>query len=65
MTQTITKTTTDNNLKTHFETALANRPDWAQSFTATMTGNNVRITYSDKATFGVGLQEAMNYIERH
>lgn len=55
----------DNSLRSRFEVALANRPDWAQSFTAVMVGEKVRVTYSDSGRFGVGLQEAWNYIDRH
>lgn len=64
-TETKTLDVNDNNLKTRFEVALSNRPDWAQSFTTTMIGAKVRVTYSDGTLFGVDLQAAWNYIERH
>lgn len=60
----------DNSLLAQFNAALTNRPDWALSFTSAMTGARldvyqVRVTYSDSERFGVSLQEAMNYIDRH
>lgn len=55
----------DNSLTTRFKAAFNNRPDWAQSFTTAMIGSKVRVTYSDSASFGVDLQAAWNYIERH
>lgn len=63
--ETKTLDVSDNSLKSRFEVALANRPDWALSLTTTMIGSKVRVTYSDNARFGVGLDEAQNYVERH
>lgn len=61
-----TITVSDNSLVTRFKAAINNRPDWAQSFTATMIGReSVRVTYSDSSRFGVDIQAAWNYIERH
>lgn len=54
-----------NSLAAQFEAALANRPDWAQSFTTALNGSSVRVAYSANARFGLGLQEAMNYLQRH
>lgn len=64
-TETKTLESSDNSLRSQLLTAFNSRPDWAQSFTTSMTGSKVRVTYSDNAKFGVGLQEAWNYIERH
>lgn len=68
MTQTEMKTfdVSDNSLRSRFLVAFNNRPDWAQSFTTSMIGaNRVRVTYSSSTSFGVDLQAAWNYIERH
>lgn len=63
--ETKTLAVNNNSLRSRFEVALANRPDWAQSFTAVMVDDKARVTYSDSGRFGVGLQEAWNYIDRH
>jgi len=62
---TVTLDVNDNSLKSRFLVAFNNRPDWAQSFTTTMIGSKVRVTYSSRSAFGVDLQAAWNYIERH
>jgi hypothetical protein len=45
--------------------ALRHRPDWCASFTANRTSRAVRVTYSDRLTYGVSLDEAMAYCDRH
>lgn len=55
----------DNSLKSRLLAAFNNRPDWALSFTTAMVGDRVRVTYSSDAAFGVDMQAAWDYVERH
>jgi hypothetical protein len=63
---TITKTCDRPDLADRLAVALRFRPDWALSLTVTKVSSDlVRITYSDRLSFGVPLDEAMNYCVRH